>query len=335
MRAVQDESASPAVGSEHGGNPSAGDEPASDGSPDAPGTVGPAVAADVDRPACRNCGAALAGRFCAQCGQAADTRIPSLRELLGEYVDGAFNLDSRLWQTLGPLAMQPGRLTLEFFAGRRARYVAPFRLYLVLSLVFFVVSSATDTPAAPSTGPLLLEPASDAPESAPEDTCRDFLGATTPAGFLHDRLLQSCTRIVADRGRQLGRDLANRVPLVVFLCVPLTAGVLKLFYAFSRRRYVEHLYFLLHAHAMFFLLLTVTSLLAWSGGLFPPLATVTGPLRFALWLYLIAYGYIALRKVYRQGRAVTAIKYVTFAASYAVMLGVVFASALVFTALTL
>jgi hypothetical protein len=280
---------------------------------------------------CANCGAPLAGRFCADCGQPADTRIPSLWGLLGEYLDGAFNFDSRIWRTLVPLTMQPGGLTREFLAGRRARYVAPFRVYLVLSLIFFVVSSATDMPSA---RPARLGPL-DVSGEAPDAVCGEYLSPLAPDGLFYSRLLSSCTRIVADGGRELGRDLGSRVPLEIFLCIPLTAAVLKLFYAFSRRKYVEHLYLLLHVHALFFLILTITSLLAWSAAQFAPLTIPTTLLRFTLWIYLVGYGYLALRNVYRQGRLVTLLKYVAFVASYTVMLGLVFFSTFVLTALAL
>ena len=50
--------------------------------------------------------------------------------------------DSRLWRTLAALLLRPGYLTREFLAGRRARYLPPVRLYLVISLVFFLWASS-------------------------------------------------------------------------------------------------------------------------------------------------------------------------------------------------
>ena len=51
------------------------------------------------------------------------------------------HLDSRVWRTLIALLLRPGRLTNEFVAGRRTLYLPPFRLYLVLSLIFFLLPS--------------------------------------------------------------------------------------------------------------------------------------------------------------------------------------------------
>jgi hypothetical protein len=89
---------------------------------------------------CLNCGAALRGQYCGNCGQRARGRLISLWELVRDAFGDLFELDSRLWQTLIPLLVRPGRLTHDYLAGRRARYMPPFRMYLVLSLVFFVVA---------------------------------------------------------------------------------------------------------------------------------------------------------------------------------------------------
>src|SRR5271170_5732866 len=90
---------------------------------------------------CLNCGAELTGRFCANCSQAADVHVPSTRELMHEALEGVTHSDSRLWRTLFLLWFKPGKLTQEFIAGRRAAYLPPFRLYLVLSVIFFLGTS--------------------------------------------------------------------------------------------------------------------------------------------------------------------------------------------------
>ena len=97
---------------------------------------------------CQNCGALLGGQYCAACGQRARVRIISLWHLIREAVGDLTHLDSRLWRTMGPLLFKPGLLTNEYLAGRRARYIPPFRLYLGLSIVFFVLASFGDDPLA-------------------------------------------------------------------------------------------------------------------------------------------------------------------------------------------
>lgn len=91
-------------------------------------------------PACLNCGAPLGGQYCGQCGQRSTNRLISLFELIRDAFGDLFELDSRLWRTLIPLLIRPGQLTRDYLEGRRARYMPPFRMYLVLSLIFFVIA---------------------------------------------------------------------------------------------------------------------------------------------------------------------------------------------------
>ncbi|HEX6259828.1 MAG TPA: DUF4286 family protein, partial [Woeseiaceae bacterium] len=89
---------------------------------------------------CLNCGALLQGQYCATCGQRARGRLISIWELVRDAIGDLFELDSRLWRTLIPLMFRPGKLTHDYLIGRRARFMPPFRTYLVLSIIFFLVA---------------------------------------------------------------------------------------------------------------------------------------------------------------------------------------------------
>jgi len=89
---------------------------------------------------CLNCGTTLSGQYCGNCGQRARSRLISIWELLREAFGDLLELDSRLWLTLIPLTIRPGKLTRDYLEGRRARYMPPFRTYLVLSIIFFLVA---------------------------------------------------------------------------------------------------------------------------------------------------------------------------------------------------
>ena len=89
---------------------------------------------------CLNCGAHLRGQYCGHCGQRSQNRLISLWELIRDAFGDLFELDSRLWNTLVPLMVRPGLLTHDYLQGRRARYMPPFRMYLVLSVLFFLVA---------------------------------------------------------------------------------------------------------------------------------------------------------------------------------------------------
>jgi hypothetical protein len=90
-------------------------------------------------PYCENCGAPMAGPFCAQCGQAAVDYRRSFRHVIVDILDSFLNWDSKFFATIGWLIARPWHLTNQFLAGRRVRYVHPLRLYLLVSILFFFV----------------------------------------------------------------------------------------------------------------------------------------------------------------------------------------------------
>src|SRR5438034_9193000 len=86
---------------------------------------------------CENCGAQLQGHYCAQCGQAAVDYRRSFRHVIADVLESFLNWDSKFFATIALLIFKPWRLTNEFLAGKRVRYVNPLRLYLLASILFF------------------------------------------------------------------------------------------------------------------------------------------------------------------------------------------------------
>ncbi len=86
---------------------------------------------------CENCGVPLTGHYCAQCGQAAVDYRRSFRHVMADVLDSFLNWDSKFFATIALLISKPWRLTNEFLAGKRVRYVNPLRLYLLASILFF------------------------------------------------------------------------------------------------------------------------------------------------------------------------------------------------------
>jgi hypothetical protein len=112
--------------------------------PPAPAPV-PTAATEAPARRCENCGSPLYGEHCFQCGQPTKGLVRHFSSILGDFFDTVLNIDSRVIRTIGPLLVRPGYLSLEYFAGRRVRYVTPMRLFLFMSLVaFFAVQLAVD-----------------------------------------------------------------------------------------------------------------------------------------------------------------------------------------------
>ena len=102
---------------------------------------GAQAASPASQGQCANCGTPLLGEHCYACGQPVKGLVRHFSSLVGDVLDSAFNWDSRLPRTLWPLLMRPGYLTREYLAGRRVRYVSPFRLFFFAAVITFFLGS--------------------------------------------------------------------------------------------------------------------------------------------------------------------------------------------------
>ncbi len=87
---------------------------------------------------CENCHTEVTGPFCAQCGQEVESTLKYFWTVILHLLDDIFSFDSRASRTLVPLLFRPGFLTQQYFAGHRVHYVPPLRLYLFISIIFFL-----------------------------------------------------------------------------------------------------------------------------------------------------------------------------------------------------
>ena len=355
---------------------------------------------------CLNCGTALSGQYCGNCGQRARSRLISMWELLSDAFGDLFELDSRIWKTLVPLLVRPGKLTYEYLQGRRASFMPPFRTYLVLSILFFLVllfdpkedfgilfepteesteqvtedgksaeeirnevldeliaegllpPGANEEKAAESTESANAEEADvkatdeseskeywdgiqitvngddsddDDSESESDADCDvDSMDDLNMPDWLSRRLTKErlqvvCEKVSADDGKALLEKLKENIPAALFLLLPLMAIVLKMFYPLSKRYYVEHLLFVVHYHAFFFLMLILQMLFSRLGiwlrlpeGIVELTLVITS-------LYVPVYLYKAMRKVYGQGHLATMPKFLGLAIAYFVGLAAILA----------
>ena len=92
---------------------------------------------------CLNCGSKFdeGYNYCPNCGQENNHNRASFSTLIVDFFHNYFSFDSKFSNSLLPFFFQPGYLTKKFIEGKRASFVNPVRLYLIISLVFFFVFS--------------------------------------------------------------------------------------------------------------------------------------------------------------------------------------------------
>ena len=247
---------------------------------------------------CANCRAPLSGRYCSACGQRVDTAPHSLGHFLGEATEVLTHADSRLWGTIWPLLARPGFLTREYFAGRRARYLQPFRLYLIMSVLFFVLTAVLSGGASSS----VVHPAAPiGPKDCSDVTTNLHLGSFQ----LLPRLQAACRNIRADSGREFNERLVHNLGRALFLFLPLMAALMKLLYWRPRRFYLEHLLLLIHNHSFAFLIMSIYALATnWISS-----GNVVGVLFLLTAWYLVRYLYRSMKAVYGQSGWLTFLKF--------------------------
>ena len=121
------------------------------------------------------------------------------------------------------------------------------------------------------------------------------------------------------------RQMFSTAPQALFLILPLFALLLKFFYAFKRRLFMEHLIVALHSHSFICFSLIVVVLLFqlrnWmgpeDGGL--PSALLNLLLVFA-WAWIPLYLLLMQKRVYRQGWFFTLLKYGCIGICYTLLL---------------
>jgi Protein of unknown function (DUF3667) len=244
---------------------------------------------------CKNCDAPLLGRFCVNCSQAADVHVPTTRELMHEVLEGLTHSDSRLWRTLKYLWFKPGKLTQEFVAGRRVAYLPPFRLYLILSLVFFLIFSFWQ----PARGRLIQFDTSKEELSA-QHMCGDLNFSIAAHPDWNQRLKHACTEIYRDKGENWLHIALGTLPKAMFIFLPLVAFLHMLMYWRPRYRYAEQLLFFVHLHAFYFsvaiaMILAVNAAHSW-----PRLNGTASMLETLLGWSMPVYTVVAMRRVFTK-----------------------------------
>jgi hypothetical protein len=281
---------------------------------------------------CENCGTLLHGHWCSQCGQPAIDYRRSFGHVIGDVLDSFLNWDSKIIATIGYLLIKPWRLTNEFLAGHRVRYLNPLRLYLLASvLFFFVVNYAVrrvetnsdfepivlndetqftpndvHEPKPDATPPIDKTDENDNDEQPPLIIGRDSRNPTAFEEWFKQKIEEKIGRH-GSKGRFFLRSLMENLPYMMLASIPLFAFVLKMLYVFRRIFYIDHLIYALHIHSFAY----VVTLVIWGVGLglsraYPSLLPLV---LFLLITTAVIQIFLSIRKVYRQGWITTIFKF--------------------------
>jgi hypothetical protein len=251
---------------------------------------------------CLNCGGELRGPFCAACGQRVVPPDPTVRELAGDAWNELTGYDGRIMATLRGL-MRPGFLTHEYLSGRRAHYLPPVRVYLIVSVIYFVIAASVPEQAS-QTGSIsgpggmrigVTETNGDGMISA-EDRAKMLAEVDTAPWYLRPMI-----RAVAEDPSAFRMRMFTIMPRVFFALLPIFAGVVALFY--RQRHFPTALVFAVHLHAFAFIIFAISEALKFTGR--ERLADGLGAI---LAIVFAIYALKSFRAVYGGGWPITLIK---------------------------
>lgn len=277
--------------------------------------------------ACLNCGAQLSGEYCASCGQrkvARDADL-TLREFLEDTTQELAHWEGKVPQSLKTLFLEPGRLTIDFLAGRRVRWLPPLRLYLICSVAYFLSGALSESITHRGDRELaaMIVTNVDGSKSITPEAREEISRGLPSRLFGYERMEHALVN-----SAQFQRTVDTVYSKAMFVLLPLFALLTNLAWRRKIPSYPAHLYFALHLFAAWYgalaittlatLLASSTTLLAISGGV----AMVYGAI----------YGLLALKRVFGDSWPRTLAKAAVVAIVY--MAGL-FGASLVVLAITL
>lgn len=271
---------------------------------------------------CLNCGNEVQGAYCSQCGQKNVEVKLTFWQLITHFVSDLFHYDGKFFQSIKYLITKPGYLSTKWREGKRVSYLDPFKFYIFGSAIFFFAFSLTNKPSQDG----LNVNFNNTTDISAHDSVningilyqdyQDYLNYQQKLapekqhGWGKRKIFERIFRfrdIIKVKGSTAGEYFIQlyqkSLPYMLFVCLPIIAGVLKLLYIKRKDYYYsDHGIFTMHLVLFFFIITIIIQLLL--------LADFYGSgfIIFLLYLFLIYGIYKAFKNFYNQSTGVTILK---------------------------
>ncbi|MFT4816357.1 MAG: hypothetical protein ACI80L_002936 [Pseudohongiellaceae bacterium] len=302
----------------------------------------PPVLSEPTQP-CLNCDKPLMGNYCGNCGQEVKNFRRPFFKLSSEAIKSLFELDGRAFRTLFFLLTKPAHLSKEYFSGRRVQYTPPLRLFLVISVSFFLLVSLYTSimsieealnpdvsgfseETSDEVGIILRSDEDGEADNGLEEILSFVEGINLP--FLDEQTNNNLRKMMSSQAEANLNTLAENpiafargyleyITVFMLLMIPLLALIQKLIYIRTGHYYVEHLVLTLHNHAFIIFVVFVTSLTgAVEESQVPILNILFGFLGAAIYIWMWVYLFLSLKNYFQQGYGITLLKYITATVLY-------------------
>jgi ribosomal protein L37E len=243
---------------------------------------------------CENCGHFVEKRFCPECGQENIETRQRFHYLFMHFFEDFVHYDGRFWKTIQHLLFHPAKLTKEYLAGKRNRYVPPVTLYIFISFVTFFLPSIL--PDSDSKGEK-TEPAKVSAENA-EKTDNN-----------QDKTVVINGKTIKLDHEKLKERIVHDFPKTIFLYMPVFAFWLWLFHSKKKWYYFDHGIYTLHYFSFILLTLLLFTLFRKLLFLFHIAFNWLGVIiTLVMFGYFVYYFFHSHRLIYQERKAVSRLK---------------------------
>jgi len=308
---------------------------------------------------CLNCSYPLPSEydFCPKCGQKNINNNPTFWELMADFFQNYFSLDSKMGRSIKPFFFKPGYLTNRFNEGKRVSYVNPIRLYLIISFFYFFIlgiminsieggsSNTNETEVQGNeketgknqNGGIEIEIDDGSGDDVFETLIKyadvdsisdlalmDSLNIDIHApGDLEKRIISQLRR-AASNTELLKGSIAKNLPIMMFLLLPIFAMILKLIYVRRKLLYIRHLVHSLHLHSFAFIIFGLTIIFLFE-------VHTSGWVALLSCFIVFLYTFFSFKNVYNQSTGKTFLKLILLGFTYFFLLTVFVLSELLLT----
>jgi hypothetical protein len=238
---------------------------------------------------CKNCESQFHGKFCHACGQSVKDFDRPLKFLFLDFTGNVFAFDTRLWRTIKNVFFRPGLMEREYTEGKRIKYMPPFRLYVFISFIFFLLITwmSEKSIREGKSGLINVNVADSLQRQSDGDERERFRAllaerfnqeevdsllsamagqelefATKPKTFIIDNpVFKADLQDVIDNPATYSNRFIKYFSWSLFLLMPFYGFLLWVFFRKSRPLYVTHLNLAINQHVFVFLILMIMSVI--------------------------------------------------------------------------
>jgi hypothetical protein len=303
--------------------------------------------------ACTNCGSNLNGHFCAICGQPNKEIRRPFYVLLAEIIHVLLDLDGRAYRSVLFLFTRPAYLSKAYINGQRANYTAPLRLFLAVSITFFIfmtvqngfqslrdsmnqieaeqtldATTASETPSAPAE-----DDEDDGIDPEDVEWLYELIDRIN-VPFVSEQTNQSLHAVMRQQAEEnliavmedpaeSAFNLLEYITIFILLMIPILAFMQFVLFFLARRYFIEHLVLTLHNHTFIvlaFLLLSLFGIFEASGNMI--VSGIAGFLNTLIVIWIPVYLLLSLKFFFGWGWWITAFLFIVTSIAYAIAMSI-------------